>query len=223
MKFLIPIGGEIPCQFGVLTSPKHTGVPLGIKKGLPWAADNDCFQGSFDFENFLNWLNQKMQPYKDTCLFITVPDVLADSKMTMVSYSKFAPLLSTWPLAFVAQDGLVNLPDLTPDYRTLFIGGTTEFKLSEKVVNLISQARARNKHVHIGRVNWKKRYNHFRKLPGSDRFTCDGTRVRFQGRDKTIRAWLNYMAQIPLSSSLPGFNNCGQSDSSINGTLFHRD
>lgn len=206
MKFLLPIGGVVDHRFGILTSPAHNGIPLGIVQGMPWAADNDAFKRGFNPDIFFPWL-KKMEPYHETCLFVTVPDVVGDAVATLESYKFWMSMLAGWSLAFVAQDGLIELPDV--EYSTLFIGGTTEYKLSETVFYLIQQARKAGKGIHIGRVNWRRRYNHFALMDGSEEFTCDGTRTRFDGTRRSIRAWLGYMAQRPLYRVVPGGNSNG--------------
>jgi hypothetical protein len=200
MKFLLPVGGVTNHLFGILTSPAHPGIPSGIVSGMPWAADNDAFKKGFNPDVFFSWL-ETMRPYRDTCLFVAVPDVPYDAEATLDNFKRWSPELLGWPLAFVAQDGLEELPDL--EYSTLFIGGSTEYKLSNTVGRLTQDARKIGKRIHIGRVNYKERYDHFALLEGSEEFTCDGTRPRFEGVKKTIIAWSRYMAQRPLHRVVP--------------------
>ena len=104
MLFLIPQGGDHDARFaGVLTTYKHRGIPRPIKAGHPWAGDNCAYTG-FEPDKFRAWL-ETMQPYRATCLFITVPDVVADAGATINLFQEWQPLLADWPLAFVAQDG----------------------------------------------------------------------------------------------------------------------
>ena len=65
-------------------------------------------------------------------------------------------------------------------------------------VSVIKRAQRAGKHIHIGRVNWGRRYRLFAVLQGSEDFTYDGTRSRYDGREKTLRAWRGYEAQSPL-------------------------
>lgn len=206
MKFLLPVGGVVDHSFGILSSPAHAGIPIGIVRGMPWAADNDAFKRGFNPDNFFPWL-EKMLPYRDTCLFVSIPDVVGDAQATLKNYFRWSPMMQGWPLAFVAQDGLTQLPEV--EYSTLFIGGTTEYKLGETAAHLIQDACKAGKCIHIGRVNWRKRYNYFALMEGSEEFTCDGTRTRFDGAKKTIRAWSGYMAQHPLHRVVPGGDSDG--------------
>lgn len=196
MKFLLASGGEINKAFGVMTSPSMRGIPEGIKNGLSWAGDNGAFSNGFQPDIFFSWL-KTLEPYKNTCLFITIPDVLMDAQATQENYSRFRPLVTGFPCAYVAQDGMTELPDV--DYQVLFIGGSTEYKLSNTVTKLIREAQLAGKRIHIGRVNYRRRYNHFAMMNGSKEFTCDGTRMRF-GRSLAIRNWLEYMGQDTLFS-----------------------
>lgn len=192
-------GGRVDPRFGVLTTYK-TGLVAGIVAGLPWACDNYAFGGNFDPAKFLTFL-KKVEPYRSTCLFLTVPDVVGDAVATLNQFTEWQPRLAGWPLAFVAQDGQENLD--FPDPRTwdvLFIGGGTQWKESQAAIDCIKRAQALGKRIHIGRVNWKKRYDLFRVLEGSEEFTCDGTRHRFDGVEHTLDAWAGYMAQRPLIS-----------------------
>lgn len=83
------------------------------------------------------------------------------------------------------------------DFDVLFIGGSTEWKLSKEADLCIKIAQEHGKRIHVGRVNWWQRYSHFRLLEGSEDFTCDGTRPRY-GKDKTLKDWLRYEKQPPL-------------------------
>lgn len=195
MRFLLPIGGHLPAEYaGVLTTPAHKGIPAGIIAGAPWAADNGAFTRGFDPDTFFPWL-ETMQPYRAQCLFVTCPDAKADRERTRQLWEQWAHRLDGWPLAYVGQDGETDIPQ---GASALFVGGSTAWKLSEQAAALIRLAQSRSLHVHIGRVNWGKRYRYFRLMPGSEAFTCDGTRTRFDGRAKTLTAWAGYQAQEPL-------------------------
>lgn len=194
MKFLAPSGGKHP--FGIFVNPNVYGVPAGITSGKVWAADNGAFTG-LDEKKFSDLL-VRLEPYKNTCLFVAVPDVVGDASKTIELFSQWKDRLSGWPLAFVAQDGQESLP--FPDgFDALFIGGTTAWKESPAAIECIKRAQAAGKHIHIGRVNWGRRYNLFAQIEGSESFTCDGTRMRY-GRDECIKDWqrLQNERSLPL-------------------------
>lgn len=195
MKFLLPVGGVTNHKFGILTSPAHyaAGFPQGIRDGMPWAADNDSFKRGFDDDKFFPWL-AKMELYKSTCLFVAVPDKVGDARKTLQLFDRWQPEIDGWPLAFVAQDEQEALDFPNPSlWTTLFIGGTTHWKITDGAVTCIKRAQAMGKRIHIGRVNYPARYMHFRALQGSEDFTCDGTRTRFEGTERTIDAWAKLM------------------------------
>jgi hypothetical protein len=193
VKFFLPSGGVVDEQFGIMTTPAHKGIPIGIKAGLEWCADNQCYTQGFDPPAFFAWLDS-MRPYHSKCLFVPVPDVVGDAGATLDKFWRWHKHFGGWPIAFVAQDGqeLLSFPD-NRLWSVLFIGGTTEWKLSAACERVIANGQSIGKHIHIGRVNWWERYEHFRSLPGSDDFTCDGTRQRFDGIENTMAAWIDYM------------------------------
>lgn len=194
MKFLYPGGGETQC-YGIMTAPNHKGVPLGIVRGKDWGGDLGALQGP-DFVKKINipmvadWL-PVMKPYKPQCLFLAGGDIVGNAKATLETYDEFQRYFTDWPLAYVAQNGAENLP-IPTDCAAVFIGGDTKWKESMAAVSVIKRAQSMGKHIHIGRVNWKRRYDLFAMLAGSEKFTCDGTRPRFDGREKTEEAWLSY-------------------------------
>jgi hypothetical protein len=192
MIYLAPIGGFTDKDFGILTTPGMRGIPEGIKNGMRWAADNQAFTKEFDPDMFFLWL-KTMRKYKSTCLFVTCPDVVGNAKETLLLFKKYIHKFHGCPVAFVAQDGQENL-EFPPDYQWdyLFVGGSTVWKMSEAAIDCIARAHGRGKHIHIGRVNFLRRYQHFASLIGSEYFTCDGTRVRYE-RTNAINEWRRYM------------------------------
>lgn len=202
MKFLIPSGGTADSRFaGILTSPAHRGPPApeGIRAGMMWAAENEAYTRGFDPDRFFPWL-EEMAQYKERCLFIPVPDVVGDCIQTLENYRHWRRWFGDWPVAFIAQDGQehMSFPRPHETWGTLFIGGTTAWKESAGAIDCIRRGQELGKRIHIGRVNWKRRYDMFKILAGSEGFTCDGTRVRFDGREKALEAWSGYMDQQTL-------------------------
>lgn len=199
MRPLIPVGGIVDHRLGILTAPNHAGVPIGIRNRMDWAADLGCQAGP-DYVKRWNptrafrWLYGTMAPHRRRCLFVAGFDVVGDAKRTIAALERFKHWMPGWPLAFCAQDGQESLAlPVHTRWSTLFIGGTTEWKLSEAAYGVIQEAQRLGKHIHIGRVNWWKRYAHFAGMPGSEEWTFDGTRTRYDGTQNTISAWLDYM------------------------------
>lgn len=212
MKPLAAVGGEVD-SFGIITAPNHLGIPAGIKAGKPWAADLGCLDGPdfvkrIDFYKTLEWL-KTMEPYKSTCLFIAGADIVGNVSATLEAYEEFKRYFEDWSLAYVAQNGAENLP-IPEDCVTVFIGGVPiagrnlkngklmDWKDSPEAVSVIKRAQEMGKKIHIGRLNWYRRYKIFTILEGYENFTFDGTRTRYDGTEKTLRAWNDYGKQPPL-------------------------
>lgn len=205
MRFLVPVGGVVDFRFGVLTSPYHVGVPAGIVAGMEWAADLGVIDGPkfikrFQGKRAFSWLDSMLM-WRPACLFIQCPDVYADARRTIDEYWRFLSHFSGWPLAFVAQDGQEDLEFPGDEFEALFVGGSTAWKVSDAAASVILEAQRMGKHIHIGRVNWGRRYFNMRGLPGSDGFTCDGTRTRW-GKESALTAWAKYQS-MPYSLRLP--------------------
>lgn len=164
-------------RLGILTSAAHRGIPSGILEGRKFGVDNGVFTGVFEEMRFLGHLD-RLVPYQKNCLFVACPDVMNDACMTLEYYDRYAPLImfKGFKVAYVAQDGSEDL-DFPPEYDALFIGGSTEWKMSRAAVDVINTARMAGKWIHVGRVNSWLRFRHF-KLCGAK--SADGTKVRYQ-------------------------------------------
>lgn len=143
-------------DLGFLLTPRM-GNDFDMLAG-PWAADNGCYStgDAFDLGNYLDFLMRRHNA-ASTCLFAPAPDVVGDAEAT---WRRSEPVLDAirergFKAALVAQDGLEDPP--WDRFDVLFIGGSTEFKLSHQARDLTSAAVARGKHVHMGRVNSETR------------------------------------------------------------------
>jgi hypothetical protein len=123
---------------------------------LPWAADNGAFSG-FDEKAFLKMLLRLKG--MNGCRFVACPDVVGNWQATSDLFSHWHGTIAGagFPVAYVAQDGL--LPQFVPwsQCDALFIGGTTDFKLSDDAGDLAAEAKRRGKWLHMGRVNTLRR------------------------------------------------------------------
>jgi hypothetical protein len=164
-KCAAELGGEVG---QLVTSNKRPLRDLA----RPWAIDNRAFTG-FDADAFLALL-KRYTPHRDHCLFVTVPDVVGSARRTLEVFERWAPRLVGWPLALVCQDGQENLPVPWDAINAVFIGGSTNWKGSDSVVQIVQAAQLLGKHVHVGRVNAVGRWKHFEEL-GVD--TIDGTGI----------------------------------------------
>ena len=158
-----------------------------------WAGDNGAFTtvaGGFDPVKFRAMLAQpELLSAKDTCRFIVAPDrlvvrangaVTGDALGTLEQFPAWAAEIrqAGLPVALVAQDGLeLWLARVRWDLvDVLFIGGSTEWKLSSGALTCVLEARRRGKRTHMGRVN------SFKRLALADSWgidTADGTFLKF--------------------------------------------
>lgn len=135
-----------------------------------FAIDNGAFSG-FNEKRFLAILERERE-VKHLCRFVAVPDVVGCARRTCEVFRYWRHRLACWPLAFVAQDGIENLEIPWKGIAAVFIGGSTEWKLSQHAVHVIRTAQAMGKYIHVGRVNTPARFEYFEEL-GAD--SIDGT------------------------------------------------
>jgi hypothetical protein len=148
-------------QVGCLVQPrKSNSIRRVAWSGKPWAADNDCFQG-FDVDAYWRMLWKIAVANRSKLLWVACPDVVGDAQETINRWFEWFPQLDylDLPAAFVGQDGLEEISDEIPwdQMACLFVGGSTTWKLSDYVQNLMREAKARGKLVHVGRVNTLRR------------------------------------------------------------------
>lgn len=182
--------GIIRC---ILTPAQGNRLPDGAR----FCADNGCFGAGFPGED--EWLAWLASLPADRCDFAVAPDVVADAAATL---TRSAPWLSRIrelgiPAAFVAQDGLEELPIPWDDFDVLFIGGSTEWKLGHHAALIAAQAHQHGKPVHMGRVNSERRLRYASAI-GCE--SADGTFLAF-GPERNLPqllTWLRFYAQPPL-------------------------
>lgn len=165
-----------------------------------WCADNGCFNDkTFDEERWWLWL-QKNSCDSKTCLFATAPDVLGDHTATV---KRSAPWLEKiraigYKAAFVVQDGATVQTVPWNMFDVLFVGGSTEFKLSQSVRELVGHAKSLGMWVHMGRVNSLRRMRYADAI-GCD--SVDGTHLVFEP-DKALNRVLRWTDDINRSQEL---------------------
>ncbi len=159
--------------FGRLLSPRQFSRAYDTAEaGIPWAADNDCFQ-RLDPVAYRAMLNSIYG--LQGCKFVVAPDVVGDWEFTRTRFEAwYDELVACWqPIAYVIQDGQPR--DEVPWQRinALFIGGSTAYKLSSEAEQLGREAKRRGLWLHMGRVNSRKRFDYARAI-GCD--SIDGTK-----------------------------------------------
>jgi len=158
-----------------ICTPNEGRTPL---PGVTWAADNGCFSRNYvGDERWLAWL-AKHADHAGRCLFATAPDVVGDAQATLARSAPHLPAIRAlgYPAALVAQDGLERLDVPWDAFDALFIGGSTEWKLGKAAAALVAKAKRRGKHVHMGRVNSRRRWSYAEHI-GCD--SVDGTFLAF--------------------------------------------
>ena len=107
-----------------------------------WAADNGCFTNpDSDVDRYIWWLSS-LSAWKENCLFAVAPDVVADAKKTWARSKDARPKIRElgYAAAFVAQDGIDDLKIEWDAFDCLFIGGSTDWKLSTNTFWLCREA-----------------------------------------------------------------------------------
>jgi hypothetical protein len=148
-----------PQRIGVLFVPRDRNLPH-LVPGRSWAVDNGAFL-RFDAVAFVELLGRLRGVAG--CRFVACPDVVGDAPATLRQFAMWAPMIRAlgYPIALVAQDGLTVSMVPWSDIDALFIGGSTAFKLSAAADDLLAYASAWGKWRHVGRVNTRRRMQHF--------------------------------------------------------------
>jgi hypothetical protein len=216
------VGAEA-CAFergiGLMIQPGNS-YHLKVGRYPFWAADNGAFTraaGGFSEERFTAMLDRPhLQEAAASCLFVVAPDVLrvladgtviGDALATVIRFHEWEPRIRHrgFPVALVAQDGFEALIDkpIVPWHRVdcLFIGGSTEWKLSEGARICIVEAKRRGKLTHMGRVN------SFSRLARASEMLCDtadGTFLMFAPKTNLPRllTWLDQV-RLGIQAHLP--------------------
>jgi hypothetical protein len=162
-----------------------------------WAADNGCYTrpDTYSDDGFLSWIDRHNRA---GCLFAVAPDVVADAAATLDRAAPMLPKIRRlgFAAALVGQDGATpdSLP--WPDFDALFIGGSTEWKLSGMAADLIAEGKRQGKWVHMGRVNSWARISAANALGVN---SVDGTFIAFAPDKNTpqVISWLDRIAKEP--------------------------
>lgn len=160
-------------DLGVMLTPAMGNNPdLSL---MLWGADTGCFAKpeAYSEDDYFQFLDERL---RQTNLFATAPDVVADADATWERSRAVLPLIRSlgFKAALVAQDG-IERPDWWA-FDCLFIGGSTEWKLSEVAFDLSREAKRRGKWLHWGRVNSLRRLR-MARLAHAD--SADGTYIKY--------------------------------------------
>lgn len=171
---------------------------IDILERVPyWAADTGCYSATtsreFDLTAYLKWLEERTC-HQQRCLFATAPDIVGDAQATWRRSVDVLPQLRAvgYRAALVAQDGMESMPIEWAAFDCLFVGGTTEWKLSEAAYEIAREAKACGKWLHMGRVNSRRRLV-AAAVSGYD--SADGTYVAF-GPDKNLPKLVSWLDEL---------------------------
>lgn len=161
------------------TKPHHGIYRSRLGRGVYWCLDNGMFTEKFIQEYWIAKI-EALSQYKNTCLFIVIPDVIGDCKSTLAQFSHYRSMVKDFPVALVSQDGIKEHAKYIPwnDFDCLFVGGSDEHKLGKEGAWIIQEAKKRNKWVHVGRVNSPSRILKFWQAD-----SWDGTHLGFMPSD----------------------------------------
>jgi hypothetical protein len=165
---LIKCASELGCEVEQLFTPLTRRDPQHPE--MPFAMDNGAFS-HFDSKSFIKML-EKHEPRRDLCRFVAAPDVVGCARRTIECFDHWQPRLIKWPIAFVCQDGQELLEIPWRNCVAVFIGGSTDWKMSNHAAHIVRAAKVIGKWCHVGRINTPGRFEYFRDL-GAD--SCDGT------------------------------------------------
>lgn len=199
---MIYLTGSLPANrhlFNRLTEHPNIGViltprcdyPTKNLTGWPVALDNGCFQTQrWDGHEWADWLAST--PHRSP-LFATAPDVVADAAATRRRFDKWAHTMAGMPVAYVLQDDETGATVPWDQIAAVFVGGSTEWKLSAAAHRLVDEAKQRGLWAHMGRVNSLRRARVAYEW-GCD--SVDGTYLAFGPDINTPRllSWANTIA-----------------------------
>jgi hypothetical protein len=176
---------------GMLFQPRCISDPTPYEDaGIPFAADNDAFQG-WDDEAAGRWLKMLGTLVGHSPLFVTCPDVVGDHDATVELWEWWSGTIQACglPAAFVLQDGCIDISQVPDTADALFIGGTDRYKLSPEAAAIVGQF---DGWKHCGRVNTLRRIEYASSI-GCDSF--DGTAVS--------KWWDVYAQRFAAAAALP--------------------
>lgn len=176
---------------GFIDTPRQGNIR---PEGVTWCADNGCFGKGYPGDNaWIEWLSREAVDAK-TCLFATAPDVVGEGRKSLARSLPFLPAIRElgYKAALVGQDGMEGIDLPWDEFDTFFIGGSTEWKLSEAAKQLAKQALSEGKQVHMGRVNSKRR---MRLAHSWGCNSVDGTKLCF-GPSVSLKLILRWSAEL---------------------------
>jgi hypothetical protein len=165
---------------GCIITPKQGNL---VPADAIYCADNGAYGKGYPGDSaWWAWLQRSVARWgADRCAFAVAPDVPFDAAGTLDKSLEWLPRIQSLgvPAALAFQDGIEDLPIPWDVVDVMFIAGSTEWKLGPAARALVTEAKARGKWVHMGRVNSERRFG-YAELIGCD--SADGTYLTFGPR-----------------------------------------
>lgn len=155
----------------------------------PYGIDNGCFT-RFDESKFLRIVQQAKSSLPHP-IFVTMPDIVGDAKLTLQLFKEWKPRLGPLSKALVLQDGIESHQIPWADIQAVFIGGSDDFKNSQNAINICKAAKILGKWVHVGRVNTPERVLRFAGIADS----IDGSGI--SKYDHMLESVLRTIQELP--------------------------
>lgn len=171
---------ELGCKVEQLLTPLTRFVRQ--RKTEKFTIDNGAFS-RFNADGFLSLLDREKGDLH-LCRWVAVPDVVGSARRTLEVFERWAGKIAEWPLALVCQDGQEDLPIPWESIQAVFIGGSTDWKMSKSASAIIKAANMLGKWCHVGRVNTPGRFEYFEEL-GADSIDGSGL-ARYSHMRKAI-------------------------------------
>ena len=165
---LMECSTELGCPVEQLLTPLTRFTPQ--QPNSRFAIDNGAYAG-FNVAAFRSLLAREL-PRRDLCRWITAPDVVGSARRMLEAFDRWHGELAGWPIALVCQDGQEDLGIPWRSIAAVFIGGSTDWKLSRHAEQIIRCAQIHEVWTHVGRVNTPGRFEKF-EVMGVD--SIDGT------------------------------------------------
>ena len=96
---LATCAAELGMECGQLLTP----LTRRANRGGMFGIDNGAFS-RFNAKAFLSLVERNTQ-HRTRCVFVAMPDIVANARRTLELFDYWAPRFDGWPVALVAQDG----------------------------------------------------------------------------------------------------------------------
>ena len=194
---------DVRADVGLMVQPGmgNSSLPLQFRA---WAGDNGRYAAPerWNAGDWLEWA-AGLRRYRQNCLFMVAPDVVGDAEATFTLSCPYLPTIRQFGFkaAYVSQDGADDTSLPWDEFDCLFVGGTSDWKLSEASHELAVEAKTRGKWVHMGRVSTWGRIRTARILAFD---SVDSTYLKY-GPDVNWPTLCNWLDSLTRDQQVFGF------------------